>query len=126
MDNVALNDTLQQLKELLRQQLFLSSEDFSEQSLEGIMELEASKKSIHQEITKLVSALSDASADRVLLSRELELLNTMNQQIQHNITLWYNGSSVEMKNIKNQRKTLQTYGGVAPGEVISYYIDFKK
>ncbi|URN96098.1 MAG: hypothetical protein NAG76_07675 [Candidatus Pristimantibacillus lignocellulolyticus] len=120
-----LNQQLLQLKEILRKQLSLTSGEQSEEALESLERLESSKRELHAVISESVALVAQLSVDTSATTNTVQLLNSMNEEIQLNIIAWSDGSSVEMKNIKDQRKTLQTYGGVAPGEVVSYYIDFK-
>ncbi|HIW32416.1 MAG TPA: hypothetical protein IAA29_06495 [Candidatus Paenibacillus intestinavium] len=121
-----LEQQLLQLKEILRQQLSLTSEEQSEETIESLTRLESSKLALHTSIEASIQMVSQSSVDTSDIMNTVELLNAMNEEIQRNIAVWYDGSSIEMKNVKNQRKTVQTYGGATPGEVVSYYIDFKK
>lgn len=93
--------------------------------MESLQQLESSKNELHTAIGAGIASKSQQSIDSTNVVNTLQLLDAMNQEIQSNILAWSNGSSVDLKNINNQRKTPQTYGGVAPGEVVSYYIDFK-
>ena len=121
-----LDQQLLQLKEILREQLSLTSGEQSEEALQSLEQLESRKADIHAKISESVKLVVYHSEDTHNIANTLQLLNAMNQEVQRNIMVWTDGSSVQMKNIKDQRKTLQTYGGVAPGEVVSLYIDFKK
>lgn len=121
-----LEQQLLQLKEVLRQQLSLTSEEQSGEALEALERLESSKAELHDVISESILLVSQLSIDTSAIANNVQLINSLNEEIQRNIILWSDGNSVEMKNIKDQRKTLQTYGGVAPGEVVSYYIDYKK
>lgn len=121
-----LEQQLLQLKEVLRQQLALTSGGQSEGALDSLEQLESNKTVLHTMISNSIRIVSGLSIDTTHVASTIQILNAMNEEIQRNIIAWFDGSSTEMKNIRDQRKTIATYGGVAPGEVVSYYIDFKK
>lgn len=50
----------------------------------------------------------------------------VHERLHQHISNWYNENSQEMKQMKNQRKTLQAYGGLNDSDVLSYYFDEKK
>lgn len=120
-----LEQQLLQLKEILRQQLALTNEEHSEGALESLQRIESSKRELHTTISESIRVVSRLSVDTSVVANTIQLLDAMNEKIQRNLMVWSDGSSIEMRSINDHRKTLQTYGGAAPGEIVSLYIDFK-
>lgn len=119
-----------QLVELSDKQVTTAGKPRYDEQLMHIHELEQLKKSYQNEI-ELISQ-NKAEYDHIVANHRNEItalisrLQAQINQLQEMISNWYREDSHIMKQVSDQRRTLQSYGGVNNSDVISYYFDEKK
>ena len=123
-------DAYEMLLELSEQQWQIIDGVKSDEKIAIFEQLELQKQGCKSSIEQIAadeqSYRTEVANHREKIIQYIEQLQLIHERLQQQISNWYNADSQEMKQVKNQRKTLQAYGGLNDSDVISYYFDEKK